>query len=168
MKVGATILVFVLGALGCGRDVVVSGLRQTTPPLHFDSWSGSSCWRTDSLQPTLRWEAFPRPLDLDPGNPNPLRDATNVTYELTIWEAGRLSEPVYAQTGLSEPCHTVGILLKPRQEYCWTVRARFETHGQVRFTQWATWDTVPSNDKRSGQLLDGRSPFVLRYCFRTP
>lgn len=160
-------MVGVLAVAGCTRPVVVSGLRQTQAPLRFSHWSGFVCWRADSLQPTLRWETFPRPLDLASGNANPVVEATNVTYELTVWEARR-NEPVLVQTNLPEPAYTFRLPLRSHCEYRWTVRARFETRGQVRFTQWATWDTGTAADLRAAQSGAVRAPFGLYYWFRTP
>ncbi len=96
----------------------------------------------DSLQPTLSWEVFPRPIDLTVEKKGGFN---NVTYDLRIWRAegsGRnrfLEHPaeiVYERRGLREPSHTIEQPLKPSSMYFWSIRARFDLNGQPRVTQW--------------------------------
>lgn len=96
---------------------------------------------TDSLQPTLRWEAFPRPEDLEADKAGRLATVRNPTYELRIWQVkdGRPPELVYARSGLPEPVHTVETVLTPDTDYLWTIRARFQINGEPRVTEWGGW-----------------------------
>ena len=122
--------------VGCaGRvSVPVSGLRPhyPEPSLKFVE--------VDSLQPTLSWEAFPRPIDL--GENGVKGRISNVTYDLRIWRAdeesprGYPAEIVYARRGLREPWHTIEQPLMTSTLYFWSIRARFELDGQPRVTQW--------------------------------
>jgi hypothetical protein len=63
----------------------------------------------DSLQPTLRWESFPRPQDRDADKEGELGRIRNVTYDLKIWRtqlpdwSAYPVEVVYARQGLPEP-----------------------------------------------------------------
>jgi len=93
----------------------------------------------DSLSPTLRWEAFPRPEDLKADTSGRLRNVKNVTYEIRIWSADNWypADLVYARAGLTEPAHTLDTPLAPDTLYLWTIRARFDLDGHQRVTQWA-------------------------------
>jgi len=93
-------------------------------------------WRTDSLQPTLRWEPF---------------QGNDVTYDLIIWRAIGIykggiqpTELVYNRTGLSEASHTIEIPLQPDTLYLWTVRARYTSAGTTKMTGWVMWSMKPS------------------------
>ncbi len=130
-------------ASGCARPYPAAGLRPL-PLIMIGGWAGPRITpETDSLQPTLRWETFPRPEDLKVDTAGRLGDAQNVTYELRIWraEAEGLhvafpAELVYARTGLTEPGHTVETPLAPDTLYLWTIRAHFDRDGQPRVTEW--------------------------------
>ena len=106
-----------------------------------------------TLEPTLRWQAFPRPGDLSalsaPGTPQ--SKLMNVDYELRLHEA-RIEDysylsrsgvlytpgpPAYLARGLSEPFHKPGITLKPCTAYLWSVRAKYEFEGRKKATPWA-------------------------------
>lgn len=96
----------------------------------------------DSLQPTLRWEAFPRAADLAvPGSP--LARARNIRYELRIarvpqnFYETRVFEPVYSRDDLPLPQHTLEQPLWPGSRYSWSVRARFDLDGLTRITPWS-------------------------------
>lgn len=154
---------------GCASTVPVAGLRPEYPEMR-GGVSGRAFVRVDSLQPTLRWESFPRPQDQEADKDGVLNRIRNITYDLTIWRVeprrfhGRgLDYPielVYARQGLPEPLHTVADGLRPSTKYFWTVRARFELDGQTRVTRWG----------RVGRETGGRSPFVLnlfQYRFET-
>ena len=114
--------------LGCGHTYVF-GLRPIYPSADDP--------RVDSLQPTLRWEAFPIE-----GDSRPIQD---VTYELRIYDA--VGEAVYEKTGLTAPSHRLTEPLHPAAEYVWTVRARHTLGGNPRVTQWSRY---APQAKRSG------------------
>ena len=80
--------------------------------------------RSDSLQPTLKWEAFP---------------GTNVTYELKMWRSGRLGPEavVYSQANIEQNSHKLEVPLEPSTLYYWSVRAHFSENGRDRITDWS-------------------------------
>lgn len=116
---------------GCARPVPAAGLR----PLPLQKTFDPIVREMTSLQPTLRWEAFPRPEDLKVDKAAKLAAARNPTYELRVWRAEQdfPAELVYARSGLAEPVHTIEAPLTPETLYLWTVRARFELDGQPRW-----------------------------------
>lgn len=114
-----------------------------------------------SLQPTLRWQAFPREADLA-ADPGAMARVRNVRYDLVIAREQDLApeEIVYRREGLTQTAHTLEAPLAGGTNYYWTVRARFELDGRERVTAWGsthyaareTW-TAPSH---------------FSYRFRTP
>ena len=64
---------------------------------------------TDSLQPTIRWEAA---------------QGDSITYDLIIYVEGNDIEPAYYREGLTNTSHTVEAPLKPHTRYSWSVRSR--------------------------------------------
>lgn len=119
-------------------------------------------WTTvDSLQPTIRWEAFPRKSDIAAA-PDDMARVRDVRYDLVIAREGNLApeELIYRKEGLLEPVYTVERPLDPAKHYFWTVRARFELDGRERITEWAT--TVYSARE---QLV---APSRYGFRFQTP
>ncbi len=116
---------------GCGPPLVTVGLRAEYPEqsfrLYLDTPPGAFV-PVDSLQPTLRWESFPRSKDLE----QKIGQVENVVYQLRI--LGK--EFTYARDDLREPCHRMDVPLKPSEKYLWTVRACFELKGENRCTVW--------------------------------
>ena len=100
----------------------------------------------DSVQPLLKWEAFPRPRDLKKGNLPLLNKISDVTYDLKIWEAinDYPERLVYDRTGLNDSQHRPIVPLKPSTKYFWTLRARYKLAGQSQVTRWA-FSSMPSN-----------------------
>jgi len=123
-------------ASGCADLPPAAGLR----PLPLLTSFSTIPREVDSLQPTLRWEAFPRTEDLKVDKAGRLAAVRNPTYELRIWRAEHdfPAELVYARSGLTEPVHTVETPFAPDTLYLWTIRARFELNGEPRVTEWAT------------------------------
>src|SRR5262245_20459936 len=122
---------------GCAKPQPAVGLRPL--PVRMMGWSRDArTQQADSLQPTLHWEAFPRPEDVKADTGGRLPDAHNVTYEIRIWNADSWYpvELVYARSALAEPVHTLETPLAPDTLYLWTIRARFELDGQQRVTEW--------------------------------
>jgi hypothetical protein len=130
------------------------------PGLPFVSnlWE-SRCWleplypgpsfssRVDSLQPTLRWTAFPREIDRAQLDPSVLRQISGVTYDLRIWDEdpAQRARPwnlqwrnriFYERTGLAAPQHTLEAPLAPASRFWWSVRARFAMQGKPMATRW--------------------------------
>ncbi len=152
---------------GCATPAPASGLRPL--PLYMASgWTNDPGTRdVDSHQPTLRWEAFPRPEDLRADSEGKLANVGSVTYELRIWRAedGFPAELVYARAGLSEPNYRVETPLAPDTLYLWSIRTRFDLNGQPRVTQWGVTRYTPLGlaDPRSTQI-----PSAGYYRLKTP
>ena len=116
----------------------------------------------DSVQPTLRWERFPRDHDLmnDEGQ---YLNITDVQYDLRVFSTAAPSSSnlnlvpaaeVYEVRGLSEASHKIESGLTACSDFFWTVRARFKLDGRVRVTEWAGafnvagWNEAPWNLRR--------------------
>jgi len=141
---------------GCAQAVVL-GLEPKSPVQKsshalwpHEYWNYGSAF-ADSLQPTLQWEAFPRPHDPVEGQEEVLSQVSGVSYELKLWRADsvfpvrrfwpggviELQDPVYVRQKLPNPWHRIEVPLEPCSVYFWTIRARFELHGRLRVTRWA-------------------------------
>ena len=158
-------LVWMAGfALVGGCSVAVSGLRPEYPELRLIAFV-----EVDSVQPTLRWEAYPRPQDRGADREGVLARIRNVTYDLKIWRAEKETpgEVVYTRQGLPEPWHRLERPLEPATKYFWTVRARFELDGDPRVIEWGTIRDPAAPASRPLQ----RSPLIpdpAHYRFKTP
>ncbi len=158
-------LLWLLGLLvvtGC--STAVWGLRPEYPAVAL---SGTAFVEVDSLQPTLRWEAFSGPQDRDADKERLLGRIRNVTYDLKIWRAEHNTpgQVVYTRQGLPEPWHRLEEPLEPSTKYFWTIRARLELDGDLRVTEWG----VRANPVNP--ILSRRSPLVpnpAHYRFKTP
>ena len=132
--------------VGCATKY--SGLAAVDPkPRQYGVWDQPTI---SSLTPTLRWERFPRPVDVTKiaqGQPQRISD---VRYDLLIWERRArtvqeyraLSDPGWVQadpviTGLRVTQYTVPTPLKPHTEYLWTVRVWYRLDGRLRLSQWS-------------------------------
>lgn len=115
----------------------------------------------DSLQPTLRWQGFPRPGDEETA-PEDMKRVTRVRYDLVIArEQNNVpGEIAYQRTGLSTPEHKLETPLAANARYFWTVRARFELDGRERLTEWSSTHFI------AREQMVGPSQFSFR--FRTP
>ena len=146
----------------CVLPVSVSGLKPEYPEMQWSSWRGEiALYEVDSLQPTLRWESFPRPRDLRNDEDELIARICNVIYDLKIWRAEDYysGEIAYRRKGLSEPLHKIEEPLEPSTEYRWTIRAWFEVDGRIRVTEWgAIWQ-----GSRSSIV-----PNPFYYRFKTP
>jgi hypothetical protein len=114
----------------------------------------------DSLQPTLRWEAFPRPEDLKGEKAALLARVREVTYDLRIWREREGAPLVYERRGLAAPSHKLETPLAPAATYLWSVRARFTLDGQPQFTGW-------SYTGADGAYLS-QQPNLRSFRFQTP
>jgi hypothetical protein len=132
-------IVWLLLLAGCVNPrYPVSGLRPIYPPPgHQPQWFVT----VDSLTPTLRWEAFPRPADVV--RDGRLAGLAGVTYDLRIWRVSESGDGLpypgalaYSRDGLVGPQHTLETPLEGGRKYVWTVRAAFELEGRPRVTQW--------------------------------
>jgi hypothetical protein len=122
--------------------------------------SGASWPIVNNLQPTLRWQAFPREFDIET-SPAEMGRVKNVRYELVIAREHNWApaEVVYRREGLSEAAHTLEAPLSPSTRYFWTVRAGFELDGRQRVTDWSQWYWAN---------LKVTAPSPWSYRFRTP
>jgi len=166
---GKSLAIFVAAFLmsGCsvpGFSVPVTGLRPISPEVRFDISPvprfRAYTEKVDSLQPTFRWEAYPRPKDLKGEKAGWKDRIQNVTYELKIWKLpdspdsravldvlvgplmglmpdGLTLPLVYHRAWLPDPSHRIDQSLKPSTEYLWTIRARYELDGKSQVIRWA-------------------------------
>lgn len=152
-----------LALAGCGQPVYNQGLRALYPQqrmiLFVDPPPGAFV-PVDSLQPTLKWESFPRSRDLAGSMADFYRRIEDVRYELVLAEAGALDR-VYRRDGLKEASHRVETPLKSRTKYLWTVRACFRIGEEPRCTEWG----AISNWEDSAVWHPN---FLASYRFETP
>jgi hypothetical protein len=139
------------------RDYVFWGKRLSFVPI-------------DSLRPTLKWEAFPREIDLTGDMATVARSAKDIVYDLKVWEI-MANEPsgklvLYERKGLNKPLHQMEKLLNPGTKYYWSVRARFTLHGKPKATQWSfsRIPTQPFEDTCDSKNI----PSSNYYRFATP
>jgi hypothetical protein len=128
---------FVLTA--CAHEVPVYGLKPLYPETRM-IYSDFDFVAVDSLQPTLQWESFPRPGDLENGGVDLPTQMNSVTYDLRIWQAAtndRSAQLIYERSGLPEPRHRIECPLEPDRRYLWTIRARFIADVGSRVTEWS-------------------------------
>ena len=153
------------------REVDGLGLGAVSPRtrgiLSVSDTSGSffgsySAWTTvDDLQPTLRWQAFPRDIDVALA-PQEMGRVKNVHYDLLVAREENLgpAEIVYHREGLADSVHKIETRLTPDTRYFWTVRADFELDGRRRVTGWSSTVCCP------GSGLTAPSRYSFR--FKTP
>jgi predicted Fe-Mo cluster-binding NifX family protein len=126
----------------------------------------------NTLQPTLRWEAFPTAEDIRVDRKGIVNRISNVTYDLRVWlkngKAG--GELIYEKKGLKDNNHKMECSLKSATNYLWTVRARFRLDDQNKATRWATFPGLFGIDPVTGQirgygkaLFAGSIPVVRSY-----
>jgi hypothetical protein len=138
MKLNGFLLLTILSVMS-GCSVSPTGLQAEYPQTErgwFDVWS--KFVEVDSLQPTLRWQLFPRAQENDTKFGGPADRATNVTYELRVWKtvdesSGKL---VYTRKGLVTPYHELEESLEQSTKYLWTIRAQFTLDGQQLISEW--------------------------------
>jgi hypothetical protein len=140
--------------------------------------------KVDSVQPTFRWESFPRDHDLIDAN-GELHKISDVSYEIRVFNiAGAIlvvipGEIIYQARDISEPYHKINVELDECRGYFWTVRARFKLDGHLRVIEWSGafnvpwWNEKPWNLRRgltqykfSGLPVDG--PEWFYFPFSTP
>lgn len=151
-------------AAGCA--VAVSGLRPEFPALGTDP---TEFVMVESLQPVLRWEAFPTARDyrIERGG-WPYR-AQNIRYDIQIFRAEEdyPAQLIYRRKDLPEPRHQVEEPLTAATRYFWSVRARFDLGGEPRVTEWGC--ILPAEPSlREMAYRTPRTPNPFYYRFRTP
>ena len=102
----------------------------------------------DTLEPLLRWDAFPRAADS--------HDVEAVTYDLKVWEVEDCARRalIYERTGLPLPEHRLEAPLAAGSRYFWSVRARFAGRGQARATPWSFF--APGTTCELAEIPDGQ------------
>ena len=176
------VLIFAVSlfATSCSMKGPVFGLKPEYPENRIDT-NEILFVEVDSLQPTLRWESFPRPQDLIEDKEGMLYLMRNVTYDLKIWsaEGDYPYAIIYSKQGLREAYYKLKEPFEPCSKYFWTIRARFEIEGKVRVTEWGisqrkfSHQICPRIDIgiNSSPALGRRSPIVPNpalYRFKTP
>lgn len=167
---GFFLLVVVALVSGCALHPPVCGLRPEYPEALYSFWGARVVFaEVDSLQPTLRWESFPRPQDQEADKEGLLGRIANVTYDLRIWRNDCPAEVAYSRQGLPTASHTIEDPLEPSAKYFWSIRARFELEGHPRVAEWGLselpWPPGPSPCKLASM---GRIPDPNYYRFKTP
>jgi hypothetical protein len=83
-----------------------------------------------SLQPNLKWDAFPSL-------------GEDVTYDLSIWRTKvgwrqvHQGSVVYERQGLTQPSQQIEVALEPSTHYLWAVRAHFKRNDRIQITPWS-------------------------------
>jgi hypothetical protein len=131
-------------------------LKPEYPPFEVNFAYIPAVVEVDSLRPTLRWQAFPRPSDQE----YYVNQINNVSYDLKIWHANlnQLGELVYSKEGIITPFHTLESDLKSSARYYWTVRARFILEQQKRVTQWS-YSRWPQSVSCAGEDIPAENYF---------
>jgi len=124
------------------------GLDPVHPAVSW-SWTGNlrtldsqpSSTLVESVEPLLSWR--PRPALADARAPAPWARATDVRYDLRIWNeiAGAPGEIAYERLGLTSTGHRVETPLAPKTTYYWSVRMRYAVDGAPRATRWSAANT---------------------------
>jgi len=117
--------------------------------------------QVDSRQPTLRWQTFPRALDVAAA-PAEMARVSRVSYDLVIARERNLAaaEVVYRRSGLGSTEHRLEAPLEANARFFWTVRARFTLDGATRVTGWSSTHFVARERVTA--------PSRYSYRFRTP
>lgn len=160
----------VLHVAGCSYHPAVCGLRPLSPDLTAGAASDSLVFtEIDSLQPTLRWESFPRPTDLRADRQGVLVKTQDVSYELRIWRMEDNSDirRVYERRELTTPKHRVDVRLDQNARYFWSVRAKFRAGEETRVIPWG-FSKVPSVPGLAFCITPGNIPHANYYRFQTP
>lgn len=134
----------------CALPASVYGLRPEYPMAFLDiSGTPKSAFvEVETLQPTLRWEAFSDAAARKDDRGGRLNGIRDVSYDLRIFlaEEDHPGDVFYARSELPEPSHKVETPLLPTAKYFWTVRARFMLDGMTRVTPWARIHGSGSSD----------------------
>lgn len=123
----------------------------------------------DSLQPKLKWEAFPREKDINGDKKGILNRIDEITYDLKIWREQDFihNEPIYTKQGIEKPEHDIEVTLEQSKKYFWTFRARLKLGDQYRVTKWAhsriPWDPIYDDPCNLNYI-----PITHYYRFKTP
>jgi hypothetical protein len=141
----------------CETRVETAGLRALYPEPDTEYVA------VESIQPLLRWEAFPTADMIDTIGKEAVSAFSDVTYEVRIWRAedDYPSSLAYERSGLTATRRRVGDGLGPSGEYQWSVRAHFELNGQRRVSPWGMLAKLC-------QVRSSQVPSRCYYRFSTP
>ena len=124
--------------------------------------------RRQSSNVTIRWEAFPRDVDLGAAYADRIRRVSNVRYDLAVWlTAYPYIEGSFVQRidGLTSTAYTLELPPSPAgQHYAVSVRARFDLDGHPRATSWSRMDGCPGEYDFIDEpyILEGFERFIVR------
>lgn len=124
----------------------------------------------EELQPTLRWQAFPRETDIAVA-PEDMKKVDNVRYDLILAKEKNFAplQISYRRDNLTTPTHRIESSLDPQSGYFWAVRARFTLDGRERVTEWSATFNPNINFSEVELKHNARaSPSRYSYAFRTP
>ena len=116
------------------------GLQPYYPQARYSFWSGGLKFiKVDSVQPTFRWEPFPRNIDKESAMVESLGRISEVRFDLKVLKVKEdLSVAlIYSRYGLTDVSHKIEQQLEPATRYFWTVRARFKSDGISHATKWS-------------------------------
>jgi hypothetical protein len=102
----------------------------------------------DSLQPLLRWDAFPRPADS--------QEVAAVAYDLKVWDVEDCARHavVYGRAGLRLPEHRLEAPLESGRRHFWSFRARYTAGGRTMATPWSFF--APGTTCELAEIPDGQ------------
>lgn len=168
--IGLLFFLLLLIVAGCTFKASTYGLRPEYPENRFCGPYKCATpeivfTEVDSLQPTLKWEAFPRPHDAKEDKHGMLSRINDVTYDLKIWSSeNEFPALIYSRQGLPEPFHKIEHPLKACAKYFWSIRASFKIDKETRVTEWGI-STIPAGwaVRRSSTV-----PNPNLYRFKTP
>jgi hypothetical protein len=104
-----------------------------------NSNSGKALWRSTvkTAKPMLSWELILLGDDVYGAWTEDI-DATGATYELEVFNEGRL---VYSANNIPTPYHEVETALEGCTTYSWSVRPHYQIDGRTRTGEWMNYDT---------------------------
>jgi hypothetical protein len=117
-----------IGSPNCPSFVVAPRAVRTSPQPEERGGAGRGI--ENSLQPNLKWDAFPGL-------------GEDVTYDLKIWRAEvgwrqvRQGSVVYEREGITQPFHQIEVPLELSTHYLWAVRAHFKRNDQIQISPWS-------------------------------
>lgn len=171
---GFLLVAFAIALSGCATQATTVGLKPIYPEtVKRKDWLDPSreervFMKIDTLEPTFRWEPFPRKKDSESKDPEvqkALRRIKDITYDLEIFRAenGYPAKLIYSKEGITGSFHKIETPLEPCTKYYWSVRARFNLDGRTRVTGWSVG--------LLGIALSWFSPYAPNpyfYWFQTP
>ena len=107
---------------------------------------------SDSLTPTLAWELELKGGDIY-GPWTESIDESQITYDIEIFDN---HQPVYYESGVPDPQHTVGYELEACQAYRWSVRPVYHVDGTIKFGEWMRFAPDAEGESGSQKGLFGR------------